>query len=221
MVITTPFYQEERRRQARLSVDRSNDLHKFILTPQCRSCLEQRADGVLLLDNETQVIYASSHVDRMLKKHNMPFAISPKFTLRQLQQAARFAAFVSGKNQEAGSLSLLMDGENGHDFLLLNCFKLSSSVESDFPDAFYMVTLRDIGHFPSQQRLLFNKQFNLTQAESRLCYAFSDGLTLNDYCKKWQVATSTARSQLHNVFDKTSTHRQCDLLRLILLFSRT
>jgi hypothetical protein len=43
----------------------------------------------------------------------------------------------------------------------------------------------------------------------------------NDYRKKWNVATSTARSQLHNVFDKTSTHRQCDLLRLIFLFTRT
>jgi DNA-binding CsgD family transcriptional regulator len=178
------------------------------------------ADGVLLLDNETRVIYATPEVDQVLKRHDLPLALSPKFILHQPQHASRFTAFVYGKKHEVGPLSLLLEGENGHDLLLLNCFQLPKPAEQDLKAARYMITLRDPSHYSSRQWLLFTKQFNLTPAEARLCRTFADGLTLNDYCEQWKVATCTARSRLHIVFDKTSTHRQCDLLRLIFLFSR-
>jgi DNA-binding CsgD family transcriptional regulator len=221
MSITPASFKSERRNQPRRSADRAvEDLYKTFSTPHCHSCLERMADGVLLLDNETRVIYATLELDQVLKRHNFPFAVSPKFTLHQAHHASRFAAFVNGINRETGPLSLLLEGENGRDLLLLNCFKLPKPAEPDLQSARYMVTLRDPSHYPSRQWLLFTKQFNLTPAEARLCRTFADGLNLNDYCEKWTVATSTARSQLHSVFEKTSTHRQCDLLRLIFLFSR-
>ena len=40
----------------------------------------------------------------------------------------------------------------------------------------YMITLRYPNHYPSRQSLLFNKQFNLTQAEVPLYNMFADGL---------------------------------------------
>jgi DNA-binding CsgD family transcriptional regulator len=178
------------------------------------------ADGVLLLDSETRVIFATPQLDQVLKRHGSPFALSPKFTLRHPCHAARFAVFVNGKNQEAGPLSLLLEGENVGDLLLLNCIRFPEPAEPVLQAARYMVTLCDPNHCPMQQWLLFRKQFNLTSAELRLCRSFVDGLTLNDYCEKWNVTTSTARSQLHSVFGKTSTHRQSELLRLIFLFSR-
>ena len=221
MSIIPPPFQSERRDQARRLEDRTIvDMQNTFSTPSCHSCLERMADGVLLLDNETRVIYATQEVDQILKRHGLPLTLLPKFTLHNPQHASRFSAFVYGKNHEAGPLSLLWEGENGHDLLLLNCFQLPKPVEPDLQAARYMINMRDPNHYPSRQWLLFTKQFNLTPAEARLCRSFADGLTLNGYCKIWKVATSTARSQLHSVFGKTSTHRQCDLLRLIFLFSR-
>ena len=220
MSITPPA--RNRSDQSRRLADRADDyLHKTFSTPHCHSCLERMADGVLLLDNETRVIYATSQVDQILKRHDSPFALSPKFTLHEPRHAARFAAFVNRKNQETGPLSLLLEGENEGNLLLLNCLQFPKSAEPCLQAARYMITLCEPNHYPSQNWLLFIKQFNLTPAELRLCRAFADGLTLNDYCKKWNVTTGTARSQLHIVFSKTSTHRQSDLLRLIFLFSRT
>ena len=217
-----PPLQSERRDQPRRSVDRTDDfLHKTFSTPHCHSCLERMADGVLLLDSEARVIYATPQVNQLMKRHHSPFALSPKFTLHHARHAALFAAFVKGNIQEAGPLSLLLEGENAGDKLLLNCVHFPEPAEPDLQATRYMITLCDPNHCPAQQWLLFKKQFNLTPAEARLCRSFADGLTLNDYCEKWKVATSTARSQLHIVFDKTSTHRQSDLLRLIFLFSRT
>jgi DNA-binding CsgD family transcriptional regulator len=221
MSIPTPPFESERRDQARRSADRADDyLHKTFSTPHCHSCLERMADGVLLLNSETRVIYATPQVDQLMQRHNLPFALSPKFTLRHPRHAARFAAFVDGKNQEAGPFSLLLEGENAEDMLLLNCIRFPEPAEPVLQAARYMVTLCDPNHCPAQQWLLFKKQFDLTPAELRLCRSFGDGLNLNDYCEKWNVTTSTASSQLHSVFGKTSTHRQSDLLRLIFLYSR-
>ena len=222
MSIPTLPFESERRDQARRSADRADGyLHKTFSAPYCHSCLERMADGVLLLDSKTRVIYATPQVDKVLKRHDSPFALSPKFTLHHPRHAARFAAFVNGKNQEAGPFSLLLEGENEGDILLLNCIRFPEPAEPVLQAARYMVTLCDPNHCPAQQWLLFKKQFDLTPAELRLCRSFGDGLTLNDYCEKWNIAASTARSQLHSVFGKTSTHRQSDLLRLIFLFSRT
>jgi DNA-binding CsgD family transcriptional regulator len=223
MSITTPSIPSERRDQSRRSDDRADDyLHKTFSTHYCHSCLERVADGVLLLDSETRVIYSTPQVDKLMKRHDSPFTLSPKFTLHHPRHAALFAAFVNGKNHEAGPFSLLLEDENagGGDLLLLNCIRFPEPAEPDCQAAHYMITLCDPNHCPSQKLLLFKKQFNLTPAEARLCRSFADGMTLNDYCEKWNVATSTARSQLHSVFGKTSTHRQSDLLRLIFLFSR-
>ena len=222
MPITLPPLKSDRRAQPRRVEDRVvEDFHKTFSTPHCHACLEHKSDGVLLLNNETQVIYATTQVDTILKNYDLPLSLSPKFTLHQAHHAARFAAFANEKNHQANLLCLLLEGENERDLLLLNCFQLPKQSEPDLHLARYMITLRDPNHQPSQQWLLFNKQFNLTVTEARLCRAFADGLTLNDYCEKWHIATSTARSQLHSVFSKTATHRQSDLLRLIFLFTRT
>ena len=222
MSIAPPPFQSERRDQPRRLVDRAvDDLHITFSTPHCHSCLDRMTDGVLLLDSETRVIFATPQVDQVLKRHDSPFALSPKFTLHHPRHAARFAAFVNGKNQEAAPLSLLLEGENVGDLLLLKCIQFPKPTEPNLQAARYMVTLCDPNHCPAQQWLFFKKQFNLTPAEARLCHSFADGLTLNDYCEKWKVTVSTARSQLHSVFGKTSTHRQSDLLRLIFLYSRT
>lgn len=210
----------ERRGQPHRAVDRTVDgLQTTFSTPRCRSCLERMADGVLLLDCETRVMYVTPQAEQILNRRELPFDLSPKFTLHYPQHASRFTAFVDKKNSGARPLSLLVEGENGRYPLLLNFFQLPKPAEPDLYTACYMVMLRDPNYCSSHKWLQFNEQFNLTPAESRLCRTLAEGLTLNDYCEKWKVAVSTARSQLSSVFGKTSTRRQSDLLRLIFLFT--
>ena len=64
MSISPLPFRSERRDQARRTTDRAvDDLQKTFSTSHCHSCLERMADGVLLLDNETRVIYATPEVD--------------------------------------------------------------------------------------------------------------------------------------------------------------
>lgn len=221
MLIPYPLSQPERRDLPRRTTDRViDDLHKTFSTSHCHACLERMSDGVLLLDNETRVMYATPQAHQVLSRHNTPITLTPRFTLHHQRHASRFTAFTNEKSHTAGPFSILLEGKNGHDLLLLNCFKLPKPTEPDVQAARYMISLRDPNHYPTQQWQLFSQQFNLTPAEERLCHTLVDGLTLNDYCEKWTVTISTARSQLKSVFDKTSIRRQSDLLRLIFLFTR-
>ncbi len=57
--------------------------------------------------------------------------------------------------------------------------------------------------------------FGLSPAESRLGKALCDGLSLNEYSEAHGVAVGTARVQLKNIFAKTHTRRQSELVRLL------
>lgn len=221
MSTSNPSSQSDRRGQFRRASDRAlDDQLKTFSTSYCHACLERMADGVLLLDNDTQVIFATPQIDQIMERQQLPLSLSPKFNLHHQHHALRFSAFVNERNPVLEPLSILLDIENGETQLLLNCFRFPHTTEPQTNVARYMITLCDPYHYPIQNWLHFLKQFNLTPAEGRLCRTLADGLTLKDYCTKWKVAASTGRSQLHSIFGKTATHRQTELLRLIYLFSR-
>ncbi|MGJ0491881.1 helix-turn-helix transcriptional regulator [Methylobacter sp.] len=221
MTISTHQKAERRYLPRRLADRAINDLYKTFSTPHCHSCLERTDDAVLLLDSERRIMYATSQADKIMSRFGMPFTLVQKFTLPPSHKDAfRFAAFVNGKNTEPGPLILLLTGENDQDLLLLTCFRLPEPLTANLHAARYMVALRDPNHYPVRQWHFFTSQFSLTPAEARLCRALADGLTLNDYCTIWRVRISTARSQLRDVFAKTATHGQSDLMRLIYLFTR-
>src|SRR5262249_58164983 len=58
--------------------------------------------------------------------------------------------------------------------------------------------------------------YGLTAAEARLAAALAAGQSLQDYATASGIARCTARWQLQQVLAKTDTHRQSDLVRLIL-----
>ena len=212
----------DRRAQMRRANDRAiDDLQSTFSTSLCRSCLERMADGVLLLDSDARVMYATPSVEEMARKEDAPFSVSPCFALSEPENARRLAAFLAGKQRTTGPFHLLLEREDERYPLLFTCFRLPEPTVPDLRVARHMVLLRDPGHFPQEQWCVFTEQFRLTPAEARLCRALADGLSLADYCEKYRVSAHTARDALKDVFDKTSTRRQVDLLRLIFLFTRS
>lgn len=58
--------------------------------------------------------------------------------------------------------------------------------------------------------------FNLTPAECRVAYCLAEGLSLKDIALRIGVQHDTVRKQLQSIYQKTSTNRQPDLIRLLL-----
>ncbi|WP_146010146.1 helix-turn-helix transcriptional regulator [Burkholderia sp. WAC0059] len=68
---------------------------------------------------------------------------------------------------------------------------------------------------PVDERLLATA-FDLTPAECRIAHLLVEGLTQKEIAARVGVQHDTVRKQLQSIFQKTSTHRQPELLRLLL-----
>ena len=62
---------------------------------------------------------------------------------------------------------------------------------------------------------LLNMLFDLTPAEARLLQALAGGSRLQSYAESVGVQTSTVRTQLNSIFNKTGTKRQAELLSIV------
>jgi len=60
------------------------------------------------------------------------------------------------------------------------------------------------------------RMFGVSRAESRLVYALIGGARLDEAAEQCGVTSSTARSYLKQVFEKTNTSRQAELIKLVL-----
>ena len=58
--------------------------------------------------------------------------------------------------------------------------------------------------------------FNLTPAEAKLTRLFAEGCGLTEAATRLGVTRETLRTRLKSIFEKTNTHRQAELVRLIL-----
>lgn len=62
---------------------------------------------------------------------------------------------------------------------------------------------------------VYARAFRLTPAEARLAVHLVSGVSLTDAADAFGVTHNTVRAQLRAIFDKTDTHRQSDLVRLL------
>jgi len=84
-------------------------------------------------------------------------------------------------------------------------------------------TKRRYPHFKTVAALIMNESikllrshFGLTQAEARLALHLVAGETLRCAAVKLSITYETARSQLKSIFKKTRTHRQAELVIVVL-----
>ena len=62
---------------------------------------------------------------------------------------------------------------------------------------------------------LYSRAFQLTPAEARLAVHLASGASLTEAADEFGVTHNTVRAQLRSIFDKTDTHRQGELVRLM------
>jgi DNA-binding CsgD family transcriptional regulator len=82
-----------------------------------------------------------------------------------------------------------------------------------FAHAFFLADPRQSGREPIEG---LRELFGLTESETRLAALLMDDCTLNQAAKRLGVTQTTARGVLKSIFEKTDTHRQADLVRVLL-----
>ena len=79
-----------------------------------------------------------------------------------------------------------------------------------------LLTLNALGPKPGPPAAILAKTFRLTPAEAKLACVIARGASPGIAAGELKISRETARNQLKSVFAKTDTHRQSELVALIL-----
>ncbi|HMF06605.1 MAG TPA: hypothetical protein VKE72_06300 [Methylocella sp.] len=79
-----------------------------------------------------------------------------------------------------------------------------------------VVTLNALGPRPGPPAPILAKTFGLTPSEARLACIIARGVPPNIAAQELKISRETARNQLKSIFAKTDTHRQSELVALLL-----
>jgi DNA-binding CsgD family transcriptional regulator len=79
-----------------------------------------------------------------------------------------------------------------------------------------LVTLNALGPKPGPPAAILAKTFRLTASEAKLACVIARGAPLQIAARELEIPWETARKRLKSVFAKTYTHRQSELVALLL-----
>lgn len=99
--------------------------------------------------------------------------------------------------------------------VILNILPVHGAARSPFLGARALLTLTVAEPKPAPKAALLGGAFGLTPAESRLASIIAEGRSLERAAEELRISKATARNQLREVFTKTDTHRQGELIALL------
>lgn len=79
-----------------------------------------------------------------------------------------------------------------------------------------MVLAADTDRDPSSAGALLRLQYGLTPRETDVALLVLHGQGAKPIAEQLALSVNTVRTHLHNIFTKTSTHRQAELVGLLL-----
>jgi DNA-binding CsgD family transcriptional regulator/PAS domain-containing protein len=133
------------------------------------------------------------------------------------QEIARTLRFDPAKVEHfSHGLTLQKSSGTGHLVLRMAPLSPHSDVTAALMDAGAVVFVSDTGAHLSLDATLLQRLFGITPAECRLAEALLEGSGLAAVAARLGISENTAHSHLKRLFEKTDTHRQAELVRLLM-----
>ena len=79
-----------------------------------------------------------------------------------------------------------------------------------------LVLIIDPEDEPEPSSALLRRLYRLTDAEADVALRMIHGADLKEISEELSLSLTTVRTHLQHIFDKTDTHRQAELVRLLI-----
>lgn len=175
--------------------------------------------GVVLLDRHGKIQFANTAAQRLLfdcidpiAKYVFNFACIA--TASGLSTLIRDAIQASQHKKEYTEFLSIprMDGQRD---LLMTVCALDCTGSYDINSAVALFISASGSNDPVPVKVL-NSLFNLTPTESRIAWAFVQGMRPDKIAETFAISLTTVAFHKRNIFQKTNTNRQADLIALLL-----
>lgn len=189
-----------------------------------RHYLDRLAVGVVLLDADGRPVVVNEFARRLLASEDGlfvdergPRAADPDESARLRELVSAAARRALGESAEAGELRLSLSRPSGRRPLSLLIGPLLSGPEGTGPgDPVVGLYASDPEAVPVPAEAALREVFHLTPAEADLVRYLANGHRLREAAELRGITLNTARTHLKQIFQKTHTERQSDLVRVVL-----
>jgi len=100
--------------------------------------------------------------------------------------------------------------------VILRIWPFAGAAHAPEQEVRVLVTLNVLGPKPGPPEAILAKTFHLTPSEAKLACVIARGAPLQIAARELEIPWETARNRLKSVFAKTYTHRQSELVALLL-----
>ncbi len=189
--------------------------------PAVSQALDYVALGIILLDRQANVVFAnraartlSSEADGLFMGTALGSARAAE--TQDLKEAIRRAPS-SAEDGEAHVACLRFTRPSGRrDLLLLVCPLSRPMGDGDPNDPVAIVLVSDPERRPHVPADVLASLFGLTPTEADIALRLAEGNRLSDIAAQLNVSQTTIAYHMRNLFQKTETNRQADLVALVL-----
>lgn len=194
--------------------------------------LDRLHGAVLLLGQRGEVLFANQAALRLLQKGDglalhRGNPLTDRLGLlkgaaagdtRAIEREIAHTLQFDPTKAEHFSHGLTVQKPSGTGHLVLRMAPLSrqSDVTAALMDAGAVVFVSDTGARLTLDASLLQRLFGITPAECRLAEALLEGSGLVAAARRLSISENTAHSHLKRLFEKTDTHRQAELVRLLM-----
>lgn len=180
--------------------------------------------SVILFDNQGRMILANDAARCIWGAHDGIRMGSRAPVPASLKDAARFqlalehqiASNAAGRMEQRRSIVFLIRRQNGRRPFVATLIPVPAAAVKPGDPAVIMYLFD-----PSQDHIdhlgAVCELYGLSQVETRLAHHLVSGKTLDEAAVAMRVKSPTARTYLKQIFSKTETHRQTELVRLLML----
>jgi len=174
---------------------------------------EQCPFGMLVLDIDQHVHLANAPARLLIADAEIAGMIGGRMVLTHSDDAIRFQVAlraVLAHDDGASRQSIAITGKDGAP-LLVSISRLSDNAGD--AQACVIITRPTAAPEPDIHPLA--EHFNLTPVEARVVCQLARGLSVQDAAHSLQLKVQTVRTYLKQIFQKTGTHRQVELMQLM------
>jgi DNA-binding CsgD family transcriptional regulator/PAS domain-containing protein len=190
------------------------------VTAHLADVLDQSPHGLFLLDATGAIQHANREAERLLAAADGLCSVGGQLSaaLRgaasTLEQLIRRAASPDLTLRSGGSMSITTPLRDAP--ISVTVAPLRPERFGATPAGWVLVCATDLAREVKAPDELLRQLFGLTAAEARVALALFEGASPRDAAAMLGVSFNTVRNQMTRIFEKTLTHKQSDLMRLIM-----
>jgi DNA-binding NarL/FixJ family response regulator len=180
------------------------------------AALNTLAFGVIICDVEGRPVFANAAAEE-LARGKTGIVLSARGAVCALvpKEARTLARFVRDAATGGAGGALQLTGHDGAPGLLALISPLPAQASGNHGTGFALISLQSVLDHPSFAEATLGALFHLSPTQAAVALALHSGQTLEEIAAQRGVRMSTLRTHLSEIFVRTRTENQRDLIRLL------